>query len=164
MIPVRIPRRRRIRHAELDGTTRGTSALKRLARLFTWTDDRADALSGTGAGQTFTADNATNTITATAHGFADGDGPFEVSNAGGALPAGLAAGTRYWVSAPTVNTLQLHSSRRLALANASPVEFTDDGTGTQTITPSETPKAIEDHLRRRGPAEVQAATDIDDLV
>lgn len=164
MIPVRISRRRRVRHAELNGTVRGSAGIKRLKRLFAWTSDRASTLSGTGSAQTFTADAGTDVITITAHGFADGDGPFEVSNAGGALPAGLVEGTRYWVSETGVNTLQLHLSRKEALQSLNPVNFTDNGTGTQTLTPSETDKAMEDHLRRYGPAQVQAATDVDDLV
>ena len=44
----------------------------------------------------FTADNATEIFTAVAHGLQTGDGPFQVSNAGGALPAGLTAVTDYW--------------------------------------------------------------------
>ena len=80
---------------------------------------------------TFTADNATDRLTATAHGMATGDGPFEVSSAG-TLPTGLAASTNYWCIRVDDNTLQVASS----LANAksgTAVTFSDDGTGTHTL-------------------------------
>ena len=80
---------------------------------------------------TFTADNTTNRLTATAHGMATGDGPFEVSSAG-TLPTGLAASTNYWCIRVDDNTLQVASS----LANAksgTAVAFTDNGAGVHTI-------------------------------
>lgn len=80
---------------------------------------------------TFTADNSTDRLTATAHGMSTGDGPFEVSSAG-TLPTGLAASTNYWCIRVDDNTLQVASS----LANAksgTAVAFTDDGTGVHTI-------------------------------
>ncbi len=40
---------------------------------------------------------ATDTITEVAHGYETGDGPLFLSNSGGALPAGLAADTPYWI-------------------------------------------------------------------
>lgn len=80
---------------------------------------------------TFTADNTTNRLTATAHGMSTGDGPFEVSSAG-TLPTGLAASTNYWCIRVDDNTVQVASS----LANAksgTAVAFTDNGTGIHTI-------------------------------
>lgn len=80
----------------------------------------------------FTADNATETFTAVAHGLLTGDGPFQVSNSGGALPAGLAALTNYWIIRTGADTFQLATSLANALAGtAQPIS--DDGTGTQTI-------------------------------
>ena len=84
-----------------------------------------------GADLTFTADNTTNRLTATAHGMSTGDGPFEVSSAG-TLPTGLTASTNYWCIRVDDNTLQVASS----LANAksgTAVAFTDNGTGIHTI-------------------------------
>ena len=80
---------------------------------------------------TFTADNSTDRLTATAHGMSTGDGPFEVSSAG-TLPTGLAASTNYWCIRVDDNTLQVASS----LANAksgTAVTFSDNGTGAHTI-------------------------------
>ncbi len=89
---------------------------------------------GDHVGKTFTAANATNLFTATAHGFKTGDGPYPVSNSGGALPAGLAAATPYWIIRVDDNTFRLASSLNNAMA-AEPVavDITTDGTGTQTI-------------------------------
>lgn len=82
--------------------------------------------------QTFTAEADDDTLTGEAHGFLTGDGPVRVSNAGGALPGGLEAGTDYWVIKISNDTYQLATS----LANAeagTQVPLTTDGTGTQTI-------------------------------
>jgi hypothetical protein len=81
------------------------------------------------APKTFTAANATNVFTATAHGMANGD-KVRVSNAGGALPAGLSAGTDYFVIAAAANTFQL-----AAAPGGAAVDITTDGTGTQTVQP-----------------------------
>lgn len=79
--------------------------------------------------RTFTAQNSNNTFTATAHGMANGQ-KVRVSNAGGALPAGLVAGTNYFVIAAAANTFQLS-----ATLGGSAVDVTTDGTGTQTVQP-----------------------------
>lgn len=88
---------------------------------------------------TFTAANATELFTSAAHGMVTGAGPFRVSNSGGALPAGLAVDTDYWVIADVVNgvadpvnTFQLATSKANALAGTE-LLITTDGTGTQTI-------------------------------
>lgn len=80
----------------------------------------------------FTAANATEIFTSAAHGLQTGDGPFQVSNAGGALPAGLAAATDYWVIRIDANTFYLATSRALALAGTH-LLITSDGTGVQTM-------------------------------
>lgn len=74
----------------------------------------------------------TNTLTLTAHGMSTGDGPYYVSNTGGALPTGLVANTPYWIINITANTFQFASSKANALA-LTPVALTGDGSGTQTI-------------------------------
>lgn len=82
---------------------------------------------------TFTATSGTpGLITATAHGRQTGDGPVRVSNSGGGLPGGLAAGTDYWVIVVGVDTLRLATSRANALSSV-PVTLSSNGTGTQTL-------------------------------
>lgn len=81
---------------------------------------------------TFTAVNATETLTSTAHGMSTGDGPFRVSNSGGALPAGYTVDTDYWIIRVSADTYQLATSYANAIAlTAQPI--TTDGTGTQTL-------------------------------
>lgn len=79
-----------------------------------------------------TVDSTANTIVLTAHGMATGDGPFYVSNSGGALPAPLAANTSYWVIKVDANTIQLATSKANALASTA-IDLTTTGTGTQTL-------------------------------
>lgn len=88
---------------------------------------------------TFTADNTTELFTSTAHGMSTGDGPYRVSNSGGALPSGLSVDTDYWIIADVangvadpVNTFQLATSKANALAGTE-LLIADDGTGTQTL-------------------------------
>lgn len=87
----------------------------------------------------FTAANATELFTSAAHGMTTGDGPYRVSNSGGALPTGLAVDTNYWIIADVangvadpINTYQLATSKANALAGTE-VAITTDGTGTQTL-------------------------------
>lgn len=79
----------------------------------------------------FTATHGTETITKATHGLLTGDGPIRLTNVGGALPAGLAADTDYWVIYSTANTFFLAASLQAALAGTK-VTFTGDGTGTHT--------------------------------
>ena len=81
---------------------------------------------------TFTADNTTEQLTATAHAMNTGDGPFQLSNSGGGLPAGLVAATNYWCINISANVLQVATNRANAIAGT-PVAFTTDGTGTHTL-------------------------------
>ncbi len=81
---------------------------------------------------TFTADNATETFTSVAHGMSTGDGPFRVSNSAGALPAGLAVDTNYWIISLTADTYQLAATHADALSSTE-LLITTDGTGTQTL-------------------------------
>jgi len=80
---------------------------------------------------TFTADNTTDTFTAVAHGLLTGDGPFVVSSSG-TLPAGLTAGTNYWIIRTGADTFQLATTRARAFDELE-VAISDNGTGTQTI-------------------------------
>lgn len=156
---LRIPRLRYIRHslASITGSKR--------RRLAAWLADRATAFSGTGTGQTFTTDFATdNELAIAAHGHVDGDGPFVASSAT-TLPAGLVAGTLYWVNAVDSGNVTLHLSEQEALAGTNEIVLTDDGTGVHTLAPAETNQAVLEHLRSGLPADtIQAETDIDNLV
>ncbi len=85
-----------------------------------------------GADATFTAEADDDLATLTAHGMITGDGPFRVSNAGGGLPAGLAAATDYWALVASDNTFKFATSLANALAETT-IDLTTDGTGTQTL-------------------------------
>jgi hypothetical protein len=88
------------------------------------------------AARTFTvADLGLNTLTATAHGFESGDGPYLLTNSGGALPAGTDTTTKYWLNVVDANTLRLYTSEQAALdgAAAGLVDITGNGTGTHSI-------------------------------
>lgn len=80
---------------------------------------------------TFTAANATDIITHAAIDIATFS-RVQVSNTGGGLPAGLVAATDYWTIRQSATTSRLATSLADAVANVF-VDFTTDGTGTQTI-------------------------------
>jgi hypothetical protein len=84
------------------------------------------------ADDVFTAEADDEKMTAVAHGLLTGDGPFRVSNSGGALPTGLAAGTDYWIEKFDDDVFYLCLSREDALAGEH-VSISTDGTGTHTI-------------------------------
>lgn len=84
------------------------------------------------ADATFTADNATEIFTIAAHGLQTGDGPFRVSNSGGALPTGLLTATDYWVIRIDANTFYLATSLVNALSGTH-LSISTNGTGTQTM-------------------------------
>lgn len=80
----------------------------------------------------YTADAGTDTLTKVAHTLKTGDGPFQTSNTGGALPAGLAAVTNYWAIRTGADTFKLATSLANALAGTA-VDLTTNGTGVQTL-------------------------------
>lgn len=92
------------------------------------------------ATKTFTAANATDLLTATAHGLLAGQ-KCRLTNSGGALPAGLAANTDYWLVTVTANTFQLATTK-----GGAPVNFTSDGTGTHTLWPVADYVTLDDDL------------------
>lgn len=86
----------------------------------------------TAADDTFTA-ATTDIVTETTHNLTTGSGPFQLTNSGGALPAGLALLTDYWVRIIDANTYKFHTSLANALkANSTAVDVTGTGTGTHT--------------------------------
>lgn len=158
---IHIPRLRHLRRA-LKGINLGGGRRRR--RIKEWATSVATDLDATGTGQVFTADFANNEIDIAAHGYTDGDGPFQVST-DTTLPAGLGANTLYWVNAVTAGTLSLHRSLNDAVNGANAVELTDAGTGIQTLTPSITAQAIIEQARQGVSTErLTSATDIDDFI
>lgn len=93
---------------------------------------RATCWSPTGASNsfTFTSAFATDTLTASAHGMIDGT-PVTVASST-TLPAGLSAATTYYVVNAATNTFKLAES-----LGGSPIDLTDNGTGTHTAYPGE---------------------------
>ena len=85
------------------------------------------------AAATFTTTHASETVNSTAHGLLTGDGPIRLTNSGGALPAGFAVDTDYYVIYSSANAFFLAASRALAFAGTK-VAITGDGTGTHTYT------------------------------
>ena len=85
---------------------------------------------------TVTATVATDILTpSTAHTFATGDGPFQISNSGGALPTGLSASTDYYViyeADKGSTSFQVATSMSNAIASTE-ITLTGTGCGTQTL-------------------------------
>jgi hypothetical protein len=81
---------------------------------------------------TFTAANATDIITHTGYDI-EHMSAVQVSNSGGALPAGLSAATTYYTIRQSATTSKLASSYDNAENNIA-IDLTSDGTGTNTIT------------------------------
>jgi Protein of unknown function (DUF3383) len=75
-------------------------------------------------------------VTFTAHGMTNGDGPYRVSNSGGALPTGLSANTNYWMIVVDANTIEFATSYANAIADT-PVTLSSGGSGTNTLLRSE---------------------------
>ena len=154
----RTARIRHLRHRKMKGLERG-AARTRLPATDGFIDGVVTALSGTAATDTFTANATTNRLTVTAHGFAEGDGPFEVSS-DDTLPDGLSATTQYFVSVVDANTLELYTNPSLT---GSAVDIADTGTGTHSIARSESAAGMIELLRSGvRPETLAALTDIDD--
>jgi len=81
---------------------------------------------------TFTADSATDELHAVAHGLETGDGAALVSNAGGGLPAPLAAATDYYVIKVDADNFKLATTLANAYAGVA-IDITTNGTGVQTL-------------------------------
>jgi hypothetical protein len=145
------PRTRRLRHSRFVRTQRRDT-------LQDFLDAQATRLAASATGQAFTAANATERLTITGHGISEGEGPYLVSNSGGALPDGLSASTLYYVIVVDANTLQLAHS-----PGGDPVGFTDDGTGTHTLTKAVTDEALFEIMRRNRPETIGSIADVDDL-
>lgn len=149
----RISRRRHLRHTNYTRVRRD----ERLQDF--WTAEAAD-LADTATPITFTA-GTNDRITASSHGLSTGDGPFVVSSTG-TLPAGLSAGTLYWVDVVDANTMTLHTGTRQAVASAR-VDITSVGVGTHSMERAETAEAMFHAQLINDPRTIAAATDVDSL-
>ncbi len=120
-------------------------------------------LAASATARTCTFDNTTDIITSTAHGFLTGKGPIVFSNSGGALPTGISASTPYYPIRIDANTFRIATTRARASAGTF-VDFTTNGTGTNTAAYQSTAAAFLERLRQRiKPRTIRAASDIDNL-
>lgn len=78
-------------------------------------------------GKVVTADGTANTLTSTAHGWANGTPVRLAVSTGGALPTSLTANTTYFVVSTAANTFQLATA-----VGGAAIDFTGNGTGTIT--------------------------------
>lgn len=156
----RVGRRRHLRRSRFARFRLLHGVFPRSEALYDFWESEGTRLEASATGTAFTADHTTEILTATTHGFSDGEGPFVLSNDGGALPAGLSATTLYWVSKIDADTLTLNTGRHDARV---PVTFTGNGTGTHTMTRAVTPVAMFHVNRANDPAAIAAASDIDAL-
>lgn len=85
-------------------------------------------------GKVFTANHNTPALISAAHGFQTGDGPVQLSEVGGALPTGLMAATNYWIIKLDANDFLVATTLANAIAGTA-VVFSDNGSGTLTVTP-----------------------------
>lgn len=81
----------------------------------------------------FTIANATDIATKSTHGFKTGLAVTVSSD--NALPTGLSASTTYYISVLSANTFYFSTTYANALAGT-PIDVSDDGTGTHTVTPT----------------------------
>jgi len=82
---------------------------------------------GLNTGVNFTASAGDDTITSAAHGKSNDD-IIEMTNSGGALPAGLAIDTKYFIINVTTDTFQVSLTQ-----GGAAVDITDTGTGTHSF-------------------------------
>lgn len=150
----RSPRIRHLRRANI-------ARMDRSKRLNDFINERVTTMTASATLSPFTvvvldADNALNLA---AHGHSVGEGPFLLSNAGGALPAGLLAGVNYYVKA-VVSAGKFTVSRTRGGAVVVP---TDNGTGVHSIKRATTKADVFAVLKERGSERVAKLTDIDNL-
>jgi hypothetical protein len=119
------------------------------------------------SGATLTGGASHSRLTATTHGFADGDGPFFVA-AATTQPTGLADNTPYWVVVIDANTIKLAPSQQAAadivtdpLKDASQLTISSVGVGALTIfKASETDEAMHEWMNILGRRPESHASDI----
>lgn len=93
---------------------------------------------------------ANDTVDETGHGYETGDGPFQLTNSGGALPTGLSAGQDYFIIAVDDDTIAFADSVAEAQADTRVTITAAAGGGTHTMggpagfAPAATPAASTD--------------------
>lgn len=107
---------------------------------------------------TFTTTHGSELVNATAHGLETGDGPFQLENSGGALPAGYATLTNYWWIWRSADTGQLASSLANALAGIA-VAITGDGTGTHKMVDTVSTRRLVDGVWRYTASQAEITID-----
>ena len=78
--------------------------------------------------------NPTNTITITAHNFVTGDAA--IFGTTGTTPTGITTGYYYFIRKIDANTIKLFNSASEASANTNPVTWSNQGSGTHSLTKS----------------------------
>lgn len=91
-------------------------------------DAASDGMAGGGITASSDVNVSTDTITVNAHGLSNGDAVTLTADAGGAVPTGSTAGTLYYVSDVTTNTVKLNSSSGGGSSNV--IDLTATGSGT----------------------------------
>ena len=87
---------------------------------------------GTGSSPVFTTDfGVDDRLDSAGHGLETGQ-PIQVSSTT-TLPAGLSAGTTYYVAWVSSSEITLHPTNADAIAGSNTVDITDDGTGTHSL-------------------------------
>ncbi len=133
-------------------------------KLLDFLAEQATRLSGTGTASAITFTNASDLVNLSTHGFVDGQGPFLLANAGGALPAELDAVTQYWINDNDGNSFTLHTNEADALAGSAAVSFTDDGTGTHDVlVAAESRDIFNALLAGKSSNEIEGLSSIDNL-
>lgn len=98
-----------------------------LAKFLSWS--KRPAVDG--SPQNFTADYSTDIITAAGHGYINADS-VKLTNAGGALPGGLALATEYYVIYIDSATFKLATTYQNAVDSVA-IDITSTGTGTHSV-------------------------------
>lgn len=105
-----------------------------VGRLYVNNEGGGALVSPTCEGFTFTSSDVTagsDKITKASHGLSTND-PVYLSNSGGALPAGLSAATKYFVSV-SGNDIKFHNTSSDSNAVTNAIDITGGGTGTHTL-------------------------------
>jgi hypothetical protein len=97
--------------------TNGTTLVLSQAAVFTTTSFPSSAVT-----------HAAETVTITDHTFEDNAGPVQLTTSAADLPNGLALATNYWIDRIDADTIKF-----LDASGGSVVTFSDDGSGTHTI-------------------------------
>lgn len=101
------------------------------------------------------------TLTASSHGYTDGEGPYVLTSTL-TTPGGYTAGTLVWIHKVDANTIALALSRADALT-ANYIPLTSAGTGVLTLTKAMTSAGIFEMLRTNRAESLVAASDVDSL-